>query len=80
MGQIKNWLKIKIFNLIVWASVNLLGAKVNREKIVQEYRQAPEYQPPCEMCKDYVEIAGRPVHVSQIKAIENEWVERGIIR
>lgn len=28
---------------------------------------------------DVVEIAGRPINVAQLKRIENEWVERGLI-
>lgn len=82
MGQIKSWIRMKIFDGLVWVAVHLLGAKVNRENIVKEYREAPPSlpMPLCETCKDYVEIAGRPVHVSQLKNIENEWVDRGIIR
>lgn len=81
MGLIKNWIKIKIFNGWVWVAVNLLGAKANRANIVKEYQETPQSIPasPCEMCRDYVQIAGRPIHVSQIKAIEDEWVREKII-
>lgn len=77
MGFFKNWIKTQIFQFMIWASVKLLGAKVStNQNIIQE----PEYQQPCEMCHDHVMIAGIPMHVSQLRAIENEWVERGIIR
>lgn len=82
MSSLENWVRIRIFNAWVWAAVNLLGAKVNRERIVKEYGQAPEFAPAfsCENCGEVVSIAGRPVHVSQLKAVEGEWVDRGIIR
>lgn len=81
--RLKDWIKIKVFDLWVLAAVKLLGAKVNREKIVEDYKKAPERSPsapaPCEACCEYVQIAGRSMHVSELKAIEDEWIERGII-
>ena len=66
MGLIKNWIKIKIFQWMVWISVNLLGAKVTTNQNMPENIQETEYELPCETCHDHVMIAGIPMHVSQL--------------
>jgi len=80
MGFFKNWIKIKIFQFMVWVSVNLLGAKVSMNQNIIENQQEPEFGSPCEMCRDHVMIGGISMHISQLKTIEDEWVSRGLIR
>lgn len=73
--MVKAWVKRRIADLIVFIAELALGAKVARGQAgAQQFCPAP--------CPDgdVVEIAGRPVHVAQLKRIENEWVERGLIR
>ena len=73
MGRAKNWIKTKTLQSIIWIAVNLLGAKAIQNQ------PEPEYQLPCEMCHDHVMIAGIPMHMSQLKSIEDEWVREKII-
>jgi len=78
--SVKNWIWIKVLQLTVWVGSNLLGANITINQNIAGNMQEPEYQQPCEMCRDHVMIAGIQMHVSQLRAIEDEWVERGLIR
>lgn len=76
MITVKAWVKRRVAYLIVFLTEHALGAKVARGQA-----GAQQFCPPCpNYYGDVVEIAGRPIHVAQLKRIENEWVEKGLIR
>lgn len=77
MGLIKNWIKMKIMSSLLWIAVHFLDAKIE-PMANQPLPNNPGM--PCGMgCCDYVNMAGVTLHINQIKAIEDEWVSRGII-
>lgn len=76
MGRTKNWMKIKIMSSMLWIAVHILDAKIYPSN---ESLPIPN-NPRCGAgCCDYVNMAGVTLHISQIKAVEDEWVTAGII-
>lgn len=75
MGLIKNWIKMKIMGLMLWIAVHCLDAKVGNPNELLPGNPGM----PCTGCCEYVNMAGMTLHINQIKAVEDEWVDRGII-